>query len=239
MTILHTHLVPIRCRFILRCRTDFTYVMAPSAGNRPWHDNIYSFFKSPINKISLEIGLRNVSCILLLPILNLMHCTIPFLSDFVPTTRAIGQLLHGCCTSLGSTMSPTWFYFISAFLGGYPKILMPFGPNSFTICCTHLQRFQVNKFRYLNLSRRWHDNILNKLEDKAKGLVTSLMVSTLSGLEFTTVYASVISIWRDSSSKLLPWAINNADKIGLADLICHSHTPPIWLDAGGFLSQII
>ena len=129
MTILHIHLAPIRCRFILRCRTDFTCVMAPLAGNRPWHDNIYSFFKSPINKISLEIGLRNVSYILLLPILNLMLRTIPFLSDSVPTTPAIGQLLRGCCTSLGSTMSPTWLYFISAFLGGYPKILMPFGPK--------------------------------------------------------------------------------------------------------------
>ena len=49
------------------------------------------------------------------------------------------------------------------------------------------------------------DFIVNKLEgDKAKGLVTSLMVSTLSGLEFIIASASAISVWKNSSSRLLP-----------------------------------
>ena len=38
--------------------------------------------------------------------------------------------------------------------------------------------------------------------DKGKGLVTSLMVSTVNGLEFNT--ASGITVQRDSSSRLLP-----------------------------------
>ena len=46
------------------------------------------------------------------------------------------------------------------------------------------------------------DFIVHKLEDdKVKGLVTSVMVSTISGIEFTTASASAISVSSDSSSR--------------------------------------
>ena len=73
--------------------------------------------------------------------------------------------------------------------------------------CTHLHRFWVYKSGNSNLPGdgiTTLDFIVNKLEGvKAKGLVTLLMVSIVSVLEFMTAYASAISVQRDSSSRLL------------------------------------
>ena len=76
-----------------------------------------------------------------------------------------------------------------------------------TICCTCLQRFKIYKYGDSNLpgaSMTTSDFIVNKLEGyKARGLVTLVMVSTVSALEFTTASASAISIWSDSSPRFL------------------------------------
>ena len=115
-------------------QTDFTFI-----GSFGWESTmpitfIYSFFKSPINKISLEIGLQNVSFTLLLPILNYTLWTTPFLSGSVPTTQAVDQQLCGCCSSLSSTMSPIWKFLVILFhfclsWRVAQKFFMPSGPK--------------------------------------------------------------------------------------------------------------
>ena len=142
---------------------DFTFVMAPLVGNQPCHDNSYSFFKWPINKINLEIGVWNVLFILLLPILNWTLQTAPFLSASVLTTQAIGQLLYGCRSSLRSTMCPTWRFLVILFhfclSCNVPKKSLCHCQNSFTMCCTHLHCFQVYKSGGFKSTRWRHDNI--------------------------------------------------------------------------------
>ena len=106
----------------------------------------------------------------------------------MPTTRVIGQQLHGFCSSLRSAISP-----ISKFLvilyhfclsWRLPKnSLHRLDQNLFTICSTRLHRFWVYKSGDSNLPggcMTTLDFIDNKLEgDKSKKLVTSLMVSTV------------------------------------------------------------
>ena len=103
--------------------------------------------------------------------------------------------------------------------------------NSLHICCTLLQRLLQYKSGFPNapgggittfdfIVRRW-------LGESATSLLTSLMVSTTSGLELTMASTSVNRVFNDSSSKLLLWVLNNDAKIFLADQICLSHIPPM------------
>ena len=75
--------------------------------------------------------------------------------------------------------------------------------------------------------------------DRGSGLCKSLMVI---GREFTMGHTSINNGYSDSSSRLFqlfPCVLINALRIDLAVLIFLSQTPPTWLVAGGFRSQII
>ena len=124
------------------------------------------------------------------------------------------------------------------FLEATQKFLTPSGPKliyNVLHPSPPLSSIQIWGFESSRCGMTILDFTVNRLDgDKGKGRVTLLMVSTVNGLEFTTTSASAISVWRDSSSRLLWWV-----KINLADLICLSQTSHIWLAAGGFLSQII
>ena len=115
--------------------------------------------------------------------------------------------------------------------------------NSLHICYTLLQRLLQYKSGFPNapaVGITTFDFILWRwLGESATSLLTSLMVSTTSGLELTMASTSVNRVFNDSSSKLLLWVLDNDAKIFLADLICLSHIPPMWLAMGGFLFQTI
>ena len=68
-------------------------------------------------------------------------------------------------------------------------------------------------------------------------LFPSLSSSTVSGLEFITASTPTIKVERASSLRLLPYVFSREDKMFLAERICHSHTPPMWLAVGVFLIQ--
>ena len=65
-------------------------------------------------------------------------------------------------------------------------------------------------------------------------LLTSLNKSFVKGREFTIASTSISKVRNDSSFRLVPMVFNQEVKIGLAFLICLSHTPPILLAESGF-----
>lgn len=71
------------------------------------------------------------------------------------------------------------------------------------------------------------------------GLCPSLIVSTFNDREFIIVSFSVMSVCRDSSSKLCPCDCSKEFKIVLANLTWRSQIPTMWLAAGGFFYQVI
>ena len=73
------------------------------------------------------------------------------------------------------------------------------------------------------------------LGDRAAWLLTSLLASTTNGLELATPFTSTNSVLSDSLSKLAPCVFMKGESMFLADRICLSHTPPMWLANGGFL----
>ena len=73
------------------------------------------------------------------------------------------------------------------------------------------------------------------LGDKAAWLLASLIVSTTNGLVLTIPSTSTNNILSDSSSRLAPCVFMRDESVFLADRICFSHTPPVWLANGGFL----
>ena len=78
--------------------------------------------------------------------------------------------------------------------------------------------------------------------DRGIGLCASLMVSAVIGREFSMAYTFTNNGCSDSSSRLFqlfPCVLINALRIDLAVLIFLSQTPPMWLVADGFRSQII
>ena len=70
-------------------------------------------------------------------------------------------------------------------------------------------------------------------------LCTSPNVSTVKGLEFTIASVSARSVLSDSSFRDLLCVCNKDIGMVHADRICLSQTPPIWLDAWGFLCQLM
>ena len=68
-------------------------------------------------------------------------------------------------------------------------------------------------------------------------LIPSLSSSTVSGLEFITACTSAIKVERASSLRLLPCVFSREDKMFLAECICRSHTPPMWLAVVVFLIE--
>ena len=69
-------------------------------------------------------------------------------------------------------------------------------------------------------------------------LLTSLIVSVVKGLELMMPSTSTRYVRSDSSVNCPGWEIRIAVRTALADRICLSHTPPIWLAAGGLFFQI-
>ena len=54
-----------------------------------------------------------------------------------------------------------------------------------------------------------------------------------SGVQYT------FHLCHECSERLCPGVINKDDSIALADWICLSHTPPVWLASGGLLCHLI
>ena len=77
-----------------------------------------------------------------------------------------------------------------------------------------------------------------RLSAIATSLVTLLIVSTTIGLELTMVSTSSKQVTQWLLIKTLCVLIRDESMI-LADLICLSHAPPIWLAIGGFFCHTI
>ena len=71
------------------------------------------------------------------------------------------------------------------------------------------------------------------------GLCPSLTVSTFNDRKFIFASFLVISVCRDSSSKLCLFVCIRDFEIALSDLIWCSQIPPLWLTAGGFFFEVI
>ena len=84
------------------------------------------------------------------------------------------------------------------------------------------------------------DFMVSKLAgDKRMPLLASLMVSVVTGLEFTIASTSTSSVCNDSLYKIFPCVLNKASRIPLAVLIYLSQTPPMWLAVGELFIKII
>ena len=77
------------------------------------------------------------------------------------------------------------------------------------------------------------------LGDIFTSLLTLLIVSTTIGLELTLASTSANKVLSDSLSWLILFVFTRDKRMVLADLICHCHTPPIWLATGGFFFHTI
>ena len=84
------------------------------------------------------------------------------------------------------------------------------------------------------------DFITSKLEgESGTWLWTSLIVSVVISHELTIASTYISNVCSASSFKLLLYIFRSAFRMLLAVLICHSHTPPMWLAKGGFLIHVI
>ena len=174
--------------------------------------------------------------------------TTPLPSEFVPITLHIGQWFCVIKSVFSSTMSPM---------------------QKFLDILTHFWRsckVWINSFLHLlqnSLLRCWI--LLHLLLHYKSGfwktpgggittfafivsilfgdigiwLCPSLIVSTVNGREFIIASVSIISVCRDSSSKLCPCVCKREFKIALANLVWCFQISPMWLAAGGFLFQVI
>ena len=180
----------------------------------------------------------------LFPRSNFTLGTTPLSSEFVPITLHIGQ----------------WFLVVKSV---FRSIMSPM--QTFLDILTHFWRsckFWINSFLHLlqnSLLRCWillylllqYKSGLWKTTggdittfafivsilfgDIGIGLCPSLIPSTVNGQEFITASVSVISVCRDSSSKLCPCVCRREFKIALADLIWRSQIPPMcWLLVDSF-----
>ena len=191
--------------------------------------------------------MRFSSLLALFLISNFTVETTPLSFEFVPVTLHIVQWFRVIKSFFSSTMSP-----IQKFL----DILTHFW-RSCKVC--------INSFLHLlqnSLLRCWillHLPSQYKLgfwktpggsittfalivsilfRDISIGLCPSLIVSTDNGREFIIASVSVISVCRDSSSKLYPCVCRREFKIALAGFICGYQIPSMWLVAGGFFFQV-
>ena len=111
------------------------------------------------------------------------------------------------------------------------------------MCCTRLHRLLQYKSGLRNFpggDMTTFDFIVKMLAG-ANGwkLLGSFIISTVRGREFRIPSTSVISVRRASLSRLFPWVFNIDARIGYAERICVSQTPPMWLANGGFLCHFI
>ena len=75
--------------------------------------------------------------------------------------------------------------------------------------------------------------------DNGCRLFGSLRTSTVRGLESKMPSISVIRVNKDSSSRNSVCVFQNHPRMALAERICRSQTPPIWLAKAGFLCHLI
>ena len=109
------------------------------------------------------------------------------------------------------------------------------------MCCTCLQCFLQYRSSIPNTPGGGITTLIFKVNiwkgESATSLFASMMVSTTRCLEWIKASTSVNKVFRDSSSKLLLWVLRKDDKMLIAELICLSQTPPMWLAKGGFFSR--
>ena len=74
--------------------------------------------------------------------------------------------------------------------------------------------------------------------DKGCKLVVSLRTSTVRTLEFKMPSTYVITVNKDSLSRHSLCVFKSDPRMAVAEQICHSQTPPIWLAEGGFLCHL-
>ena len=67
-------------------------------------------------------------------------------------------------------------------------------------------------------------------------LLASLNKLVVKGHEFIIASTSLSKVCNDSSFRLVPWVFSKEIKMVLVLLFCLSHTPPILLAEGGFIS---
>ena len=213
--------------------------LASSLGNQ-----ISDSFKSTI----LCIGRSSICSpsFRVFPLNNLTLRTKPSASEFMPTTFAIGHWLR-LASVFSRTISPFWKFqcFSFHFWRGWSDHRISFHhltQNSLALCCIRFHLFLM----YSSAFTKWPGGGKTTLEFMVRmllghigcSLYISPNVSTVKGIEFAITSVTVRSVLRDSSFRDL-CVCKKYIIIVRVDQICLSQTPPIWLDAGGFLCQLM
>ena len=191
---------------------------------------------------------RLSSLLRLFPRSNFTLRTTPLSYEFVPIILHIGQWFHVIESVFSSTMSPmqkfldilTHFWCsCKVWINSFLHLLQ----NSLLRCWILLHlllQYKSGFWKPFDGSITTFVFIVSKLLRNINiGLSTSLIVSTVNSREFIIASVSIISVSRDSSSKLCPCVCRREFKISPANLIWCSQIPPMWLAAGGFPFQVI
>ena len=214
--------------------------LASLSGNQ-----ISDSFKSIILCIG-RLSLRSPS-FWVFPTNNLTLRTKPSASEFMPTTFATGHWLWSASV-FSKTISPFWKFLCFSFhlwwgWSDHRNSFCHLTQNSLAICCICLYLFLL----YSSSSTKWPGGGKTTLDFMVKMLLghigcllcTSPNISTIKGLEFTIASVSSRIALSDSSFRDLLCVCNKDISIVCANRICLSQTPLIWLDAGGFLWQLM
>ena len=114
--------------------------------------------------------------------------------------------------------------------------------NSLAMCCTHLHcllQYKSGLWNFPGGGMTTFDFIVKMLaSDNGWKLLGSFIISTARGQEFRIPSTSVISMRRDSLSRLFPCIFNTDARIARTE-ICLSQTPLMWLANGGVLCHFI
>ena len=115
--------------------------------------------------------------------------------------------------------------------------------NLLALCCTHLYcllQYKSGLRKFPGGGMFTFDFIVKMLAGaNCRKLLGWFIISTVIGQEFRIPSTSVISVRRDSLSRLFPCVFNIDARIARAERICLSQTPPMWLANGGFLCHFI
>ena len=228
----------------------FNNTGSPRNVKSSWHlaSSLGNHISDSFKSIILCIGRSSIRSPLfrVFPINNLTLLTKPSASEFMPTTFAIGHWLR-LASVFSRTISPFWkFLFYVPFvmrLKRPQKFLSPSNPEFIGYMLYTSPSFST-VFISLHKVTRWWQTTLDFMVRMLLGhigcsLCTSPNVSTVKGLEFTIASVSARSVLSDSSFRDLLCVCNKDIGMVHADRICLSQTPPIWLDAWGFLCQLM
>ena len=118
------------------------------------------------------------------------------------------------------------------------KFLLPPNPEFIGYMLYTSSSFSTVFIKFHKMTR-WWQNYLGLHGENVTLAYRLFALHIFQRLEFTIASVSARNVLSDSSFRDLPCVCNKDISIVLADLICLSQTPPIWLNAGGFLCQIM